>query len=53
MNKIMINTKKKYHNLVASFIPTVPPSLPRLRLGKWLRKLMWIVSLEFVSLIGV
>ena len=25
----------------ASFIPTVPPSLARLRLGKWLRKLMW------------
>jgi len=25
----------------ASFIPTVPPSFTRLRLGKWLRKLMW------------
>jgi len=23
-----------------SFIPTVPPSFPGLRLGKWLRKLM-------------
>ncbi|SVE08785.1 uncharacterized protein METZ01_LOCUS461639, partial [marine metagenome] len=22
-------------------IPTVPPSISRLRLGKWLRKLMW------------
>jgi len=37
MNKIMINTKKIYHNLVASFIPTVHPSFIRLRLGK----LMW------------
>jgi len=24
----------------ASFIPTVPPSINRLRLGKWLRKLI-------------
>ena len=30
-----------YHDVGASFIPTVPPSLSRLRLGKWLRKLIW------------
>ena len=28
-------------NVGASIIPTVPPSFSRLRLGKWLRKLMW------------
>ena len=29
--------QKLYHDVGASFIPTVPPSVIRLRLGKWLR----------------
>jgi len=33
--------KKLYYDVGASFIPTVPPSFSRLRLGKWLRKLKW------------
>jgi len=32
--------QKLYHDVGASFIPTVPPSVTRLRLGKWLRKLI-------------
>jgi hypothetical protein len=33
--------QKLYHDVGASFIPTIPPSFTWLRLGKWLRKLMW------------
>ncbi len=44
--------KELYHDVGASFIPTITPSIFRLRLGKWLRKLMWI-SVVLISCLNI
>jgi len=42
--------QKLYHDVGASFIPTIPPSFIRLRLGKWLRKLIHFNRTIFIVL---